>query len=189
MQGLAADEPVYFVGLGSNLLVRDGGVRGTVVLAAQRAQPDHAWHGKAGAPAGVYAEAGVASPKVARFAALNDFEGAEFLAGIPGTVGGALAMNAGCYGGETWQYVTEVLTIDVSASCACARRRISTLATAMWRSRRGSGSEWFVAAWFAFKPGDGEASRQEDQGIAGKAHGEPADRHAQCRLGVPQSAG
>ena len=53
----------------------------------------------------VFAAAGVAAPKVARFAATHGFEGAEFLAGVPGTVGGALAMNAGCYGGETWDYV------------------------------------------------------------------------------------
>src|SRR5262245_63685485 len=60
----------------------------------------------------VYAQAGVASPKVARFAALHDLAGAEFLAGIPGAVGGALAMNAGCYGGETWNIVEKVVTID-----------------------------------------------------------------------------
>ena len=65
----------------------------------------------------IYAEAGVASPKVARFAALHDLAGAEFLAGIPGTVGGALAMNAGCYGGETWDIVANVTTVgpDVMA--------------------------------------------------------------------------
>src|SRR3979411_1111981 len=56
----------------------------------------------------VYAEAGVASPKLARFAAMHDCAEAEFLAGVPGTVGGALAMNAGCYGGETWRNVAKV---------------------------------------------------------------------------------
>ena len=54
----------------------------------------------------------MASPKVSRFAAMHDFEGAEFLAGIPGTVGGALAMNAGCYGAETWDIVEQVLTLN-----------------------------------------------------------------------------
>ena len=88
------EEPLLFVGLGSNLLVRDGGYRGTVVFL----------HGVLDRIAiesnrAIYAEAGVASPKVARFAANHDLAGAEFLAGIPGTVGGALAMNAGCYGG------------------------------------------------------------------------------------------
>ena len=103
-----AAEPVYFVGLGSNLLVRDAGLRGTVIFA----------HGalkqlRACADGGeVYAEAGVASPRVARFAARHDLTGAEFLAGIPGTVGGALAMNAGCYGSETWDIVARVHTMD-----------------------------------------------------------------------------
>ena len=59
----------------------------------------------------IYAEAGVASPKVARFAATHGLVGAEFLAGIPGTVGGALAMNAGCYGSETWDIVERVLSL------------------------------------------------------------------------------
>src|SRR5678816_3253861 len=103
---LPEGEPLLFVGLGSNLLVRDGGWRGTVILT----------HGASRRPAledgMVYAEAGVASPKAARFAAQHHLEGAEFLAGIPGTIGGALAMNAGCYGGETWRIVRKVTTLD-----------------------------------------------------------------------------
>ena len=98
LRALPAAEPLYFVGLGSNLLVRDGGLRGTVIFTHRALQHLRiADHGRDE----VYAEAGVASPKVARFAALHDLAGAEFLAGIPGTVGGALAMNAGCYGVET----------------------------------------------------------------------------------------
>ncbi len=168
LQGLAADEPVHFIGLGSNLLVRDGGVRGTVVLLHGALNQITLTHGKPGAPAGVYAEAGVASPKVARFAALNGFEGAEFLAGIPGTVGGALAMNAGCYGAETWQYVTEVLTID---SFGELRRRTPQDYDIGYRHvalKAGSGSEWFVAAWFAFRPGNGEVSRKKIKGLLEK---------------------
>ncbi|MBX3645564.1 MAG: FAD-binding protein, partial [Rubrivivax sp.] len=100
------DEPLLFVGLGSNLLVRDGGFDGTVVFL-------HAVLGRLTFAGGlVYAEAGVASPKVARFAANHGLAGAEFLAGIPGTVGGALAMNAGCHGGETWGIVERVLMLD-----------------------------------------------------------------------------
>src|SRR5690606_33338159 len=106
LRALPRTEPVLFVGLGSNLLVRDGGYRGTVVLT-------HPVLGGMRAEGNVvHAGAGVASPKVARFAALNRLGGAEFLAGIPGTVGGALAMNAGCYGGETWQFVHEVVVLD-----------------------------------------------------------------------------
>ena len=111
LRSLPAGEPLHMTGLGSNLLVRDGGLRGTVVFthrALREIRLDHL--GALGG--GVYAEAGVACPKVARYAALNELVGAEFLAGIPGTVGGALAMNAGCYGGETWDIVAHVLTVD-----------------------------------------------------------------------------
>ena len=110
LRQLPPEEPVLFVGLGSNLLVRDGGWRGTVVLthaAARRPRMEGEL---------VYAEAGVACPKLARFAALHDLEGAEFLAGVPGSVGGALAMNAGCYGGETWDIVERVVTVERSGA-------------------------------------------------------------------------
>ena len=168
LHGLAADEPVHFIGLGSNLLVRDGGVRGTVVLLHSALNQITLSRGKPGAPAGVYAEAGVASPKVARFAAMNGFEGAEFLAGIPGTVGGALAMNAGCYGAETWQYVTEVLTIDCFGEL---RRRTPQDFEISYRHVElvaPHPKEWFVAAWFAFKPGNGEVSRKKIKGLLEK---------------------
>ena len=106
LRQLPEDEPLLFVGLGSNLMVRDGGWRGTVVLT-------HVSGGHPEMDSGlVRAQAGIASPKVARFAARHNLDGAEFLAGIPGTVGGALAMNAGCYGGETWDIVERVATID-----------------------------------------------------------------------------
>jgi UDP-N-acetylmuramate dehydrogenase len=111
LRALPPDEPVLVVGLGSNLLVRDGGLRGTVIL-THWALREIALGSPIAGGAEIHAQAGVPSPKVARFAALNDLEGAEFLAGIPGTVGGALAMNAGCYGGETWEIVARVQTID-----------------------------------------------------------------------------
>ena len=106
MQGLPADVPLTVLGLGSNVLVRDAGVRGAVVLLHN---PGAAL---AVADGLVYADAGVASPKLARFAALHGCADAEFLAGVPGTVGGALAMNAGCYGGETWTYVARFETLS-----------------------------------------------------------------------------
>ncbi|MEO8507400.1 MAG: UDP-N-acetylmuramate dehydrogenase [Betaproteobacteria bacterium] len=102
LRQLSAAEPLTVLGLGSNTLVRDGGIRGTVIVMHN---PGAAL---AVADGLIYADAGVASPKLARFAAMHDCADAEFLAGIPGTVGGALAMNAGCYGGETWRYVVRV---------------------------------------------------------------------------------
>jgi len=96
-----------WVGLGSNLLVRDAGFRGAVICChgglTQLTQLEDR---------GVVAEAGVACAKVARFCAKAGFSGAEFLAGIPGTVGGALAMNAGAFGSEIWDIVDQVELIN-----------------------------------------------------------------------------
>ncbi len=100
---LAADEPILWVGLGSNLLVRDGGWRGTVIrlhgaLDELRMEGERA----------IYAEAGVHCARLAKFAQQQHRAGIGFMAGIPGTVGGALAMNAGAWGGETWPVVSQV---------------------------------------------------------------------------------
>lgn len=154
------DEPVHLVGLGSNLLVRDGGVRGTVVFT----------HGalkrlEIAADGSIYAEAGVASPKVSRFAATHDHVGAEFLSGIPGTVGGALAMNAGCYGAETWDRVAKVLSIDRTGTLmerdpgdyVIGYRHCEP--TPESASLTPYGESWFAAAWFRFAKGDGDAAR------------------------------
>jgi UDP-N-acetylmuramate dehydrogenase len=143
---------MLFVGLGSNLLVRDGGWRGTAVLmhaASRRPEMRERL---------IYAEAGVASPKVARFAALHDLEGAEFLAGVPGTVGGALAMNAGCYGGETWDIVERVATIDRQGRIV-ERGRDEYDIGYRHCAPKTPAEEWFAAAWFRLKPGHGDASR------------------------------
>ena len=134
---------MLFVGLGCNLLVRDGGLRGTVIFHARRRR-----NARSDGDGVIYAEAGVASPKVARFAAAHDFVGAEFLAGIPGTVGGALAMNAGCYGGETWDIVDERGHVDRSGQIhergtARLRDRLSALPSA-----RRQCEEWFVGGMF-----------------------------------------
>ena len=149
-------EPVCFVGLGSNLLVRDGGFRGTVVLM-------HSPHGAMRLEGDlIYAEASVACPKVARFAATHGFEGAEFLAGVPGTAGGALAMNAGCYGSETWDVVAKVSTISrggtvgerAPADFEWGYRRVEL------RGSKLGEEEWFLAAWFRFRPGDEKRARK-----------------------------
>jgi len=150
-----AGEPVCFVGLGSNLLVRDGGYRGTVVLM-------HSTHGAIRLEDGlIFADAGVASPKVARFAANHALEGAEFLAGIPGTVGGALAMNAGCYGAETWAFVERVRLIDrAGARIEAAPGDFDVgYRHVAWKRGALGRDAWFVAAWFRFRPGDRTRAR------------------------------
>ena len=154
LRSLPEGEPVYFIGLGSNLLVRDGGIRGTVMLM----HSSHAAMRMDGAL--VYAEARAASPKVARYAATHGYAGAEFLAGIPGTVGGALAMNAGCYGSQTWDRVERVLMLARSGEL---RRRepgdfdIAYRHVALKGAELGT-HEWFAAAWFHFERGDGAAA-------------------------------
>ena len=158
-------EPILFVGLGSNLLVRDGGFRGTVVFT-------HRVLGRffleeAVGYAEIYAEAGVASPKVARFAAVHNLAGAEFLAGIPGTVGGALAMNAGCYGAETWDAVTRVRTMDRAGRMQIREHGEYALGYRSVLAPQGR-EEFFVAAWFRFASGDGEAARRRIKELLAK---------------------
>jgi UDP-N-acetylmuramate dehydrogenase len=156
------DEPVLAVGLGSNLLIRDGGFEGTALflhgaLREMRQEADGS----------IYAEAGVASPKLARFALSAGYVEAEFLAGIPGTVGGALAMNAGCHGGETWNYVDRVLMMDR------AGRRIERRPEEFAIGYRHAGlkealDEIFVAAWFRFPQGDAAAARERMRALLDK---------------------
>jgi UDP-N-acetylmuramate dehydrogenase len=149
-----AGEPVLFVGLGSNLLVRDGGFAGSVVFT------HHALIGievesEVATPRGTMAfraGAGVPSPHLARFVAKHGAAGAEFLAGIPGTMGGALAMNAGCYGGETWNHVIAVETVDRAGTL---RHRSPADYELGYRhvALRSGNDEWFVSAVLGFSPG------------------------------------
>jgi UDP-N-acetylenolpyruvoylglucosamine reductase len=158
LRGLPSDEPLYAVGLGSNLLVRDGGLRGTVLLL----------HGTLSAlhlelDGSIYAEAGVPGAKLARFGALHNMQGAEFFAGIPGTLGGMLAMNAGCYGSETWEKVLRVQTVNRHGEVnirTAAEYEIGYRHVALRPSSFPASEEWFVAAWLQFSRGEGESARQ-----------------------------
>jgi UDP-N-acetylmuramate dehydrogenase len=147
---LSKDEPVMFVGLGSNLLVRDGGFQGTVVLTTPML---HGLHLDAADATIVCAGAGVASPHVAKFAAKHSLAAAEWLAGVPGTIGGALAMNAGCYGTETWEQVVDCTAVDrdgvlhtrTAADYEIGYRHVAA---------KFAQQECFVAARFRFVAGD-----------------------------------
>jgi UDP-N-acetylmuramate dehydrogenase len=154
-------EPILFVGLGSNLLVRDGGFRGAVVSLHSARLHAELRDGR------VHAPAGVAAPKVARFAARHHLAGAEFLAGIPGTLGGALAMNAGCYGGETWDLVEAVTTIDRDGALRRRPKADYELGYRHCRLKAG-GDEWFIAAQLALGPGDGEKASARIKELLGK---------------------
>ncbi len=150
-----ASEPLLAVGLGSNLLVRDGGFHGTVLL-LHGALNELRLEGSDT----IYAQAGVAGAKLARFAASNRLCGAEFFVGIPGTLGGMLAMNAGCYGSETWQKVREVQVLTRSGELVertPGEYEIGYRHVAL----REPGEELFVGARLWFKSGDVGAARHE----------------------------
>jgi UDP-N-acetylmuramate dehydrogenase len=124
------------------MLVRDGGIRG-VVIATLNALKLLELH----ADGSIYAETGVTCAKLAKFCQKNDLAGGDFLAGIPGTIGGALAMNAGAFGSETWPLVERVrmvnragLLVDrAAAEFDVAYRQVSQFP-----------DEWFAAAYFRF---------------------------------------
>lgn len=146
MQQLAPSEPLYVLGLGSNVLVRDGGIRGTVIV-MHNALNNMQMDGER-----IYAEAGVTCAKLAKFSAREAKQGAEFMAGIPGTVGGALMMNAGCHGGETWDIVSKVMMMDRQGQL---HGREASAFTASYRHvQMPDPNELFIGAWFQLAEGD-----------------------------------
>ena len=145
------DEAILFVGLGSNLLVRDGGFDGSVVFT------HHALTGirqeAGGARPTFYAGAGVPAPHLARYVAKHGGGGAEWMAGVPGTIGGALAMNAGCYGGETWNHVLAAETVDRNGNVSL---RQPTNYDVGYRhvALKKPVEEWFLSGVFVFERGE-----------------------------------
>ena len=152
LRTLPADVPIHWVGLGSNLLVRDGGLKGVVIST----------HGTLGRleridETTVYGEAGVPCAKLAKQCVKWGLGPAEFFAGIPGTLGGALAMNAGAYGGETWRHVIEVETIDRAG--LEHTRKLDEFKVSYRHVEAPVPDEWFLGARLVFehKPGANEA--------------------------------
>ena len=151
LRAMDSHEPLLWLGLGSNLLVRDGGFAGTVIL-THGALTGLEWLNERT----LRVEAGVTCAKVARETAKQGLTGAEFLAGIPGSMGGALAMNAGAFGGETWDSVVAVETIDRSGQL---HSRSSKEFQVAYRSVKGVADEWFVSAQLALQPGNAEQAQ------------------------------
>jgi UDP-N-acetylmuramate dehydrogenase len=148
MRGFVQDQAVTWVGLGSNLLVRDGGLRGVAIVVLKRLKEMQLTE-----DGRVFAEAGVTCAALARFCNQQGFSGADFLAGIPGTVGGALAMNAGAFGYETWNHVDSVETMNRHGQLHKRERREFDIS---YRSVSRASDEWFSAAWFRFPQRDSE---------------------------------
>ncbi len=135
--------PVFWFGVGTNLLVRDGGIQG-VVISASRIMRDleRTEHYL------VRAGAGLPCTQLARQCVRWGLGPSEFFAGIPGTVGGALAMNAGAHGGETWERVESVRTIDRNGEI---HERAPAEYTVAYRSVTGPMNEWFIEATLRFE--------------------------------------
>lgn len=141
---LDRDTPIFWHGVGTNLLVRDGGIPGVVISATKMLRnlervDDYR----------VRAGAGLPCTQLARQCIRWELGPSEFFAGIPGTVGGALAMNAGAHGGETWERVESVRTIDRGGEI---HERPPADFTVAYRSVTGPANEWFLEGTFRFDP-------------------------------------
>jgi UDP-N-acetylmuramate dehydrogenase len=140
LASLPRGAPLLWLGLGSNLLVRDGGLRGAVIATGGLPRELERLDGNR-----VRAGAGSPSALLARQCVRWQLGPAAFFAGIPGTVGGALAMNAGAFGGETWTHVERVTTIDRAGKL---HERARDEFTVGYRSVQGAPGEWFLGATF-----------------------------------------
>lgn len=172
LQSLKKDEPVFWLGLGSNLLVRDGGLRGSVIATANALSGIEKLEDNI-----VEVGAGVPCAILARFCARNNLVNGEFFAGIPGVVGGALRMNAGAFGGETWLLVVEVETINKEG---ITQWRSHDEYETAYRTVNGPKNEWFTKARFKFESGDGENAALEIKKLLAKRSASQPTGTANC---------
>jgi D-alanine-D-alanine ligase len=169
VKNLPENEPLFWMGLGSNLLIRDGGIRGTVINTKNRLKKiEHLDDGT------VYVEAGVPCALVAKFCAEQGLVGAEFLAGIPGTMGGALKMNAGAFGGETWEIVQNVEMLN---RCGDVFTKSASEFEISYRHVNLKNNEWFLAATLKLQKGDTSESQQNIKALLAKrANSQPTNQ-------------
>jgi UDP-N-acetylmuramate dehydrogenase len=140
--------------LGSNTLFRDGVIKGTIIM-MHKGMEDITQETNL-----FYADAGVSCSKLAKQIAKAGFSESAFLAGIPGTIGGALAMNAGCYGAETWDYVSKVLVIDIQGN-QIIRNKDEFKTGYRKIINKNKKNEYFLGAWFNFPKGKTELAQNE----------------------------
>lgn len=162
---------ITWIGLGSNLLVRDSGLSGVVISvvgAINELECINTTELKIGA--------GITCAKAARFAAKHGLSGIEFLASIPGSIGGALAMNAGAYGGETWRYVKSVETINRKGKIKVYSRSDFDIG---YRSVSLFNDEWFTSCTLALGTSDQEEVEQRMKNIlTERAEAQPLGQHS-----------
>lgn len=160
LQTLPEGKQIFWMGLGSNLLIRDGGIAGVVINTRGRIKEMH--RNENGT---VYVEAGVPCAHVARFCGDQGLTGAEFLAGIPGTMGGALKMNAGAFDGETWNIVNSVEMLNSQGRVI---KRHAQDFTINYRSVTGIENEWFLAVNLQLELGETALSQEKIKALLAK---------------------
>lgn len=136
------EKPILMLGLGSNLLVRDQGFDGVVIKLKHLNQLEINNHT-------IVAGAGTTLAKLSRFCESKGLNGAEFLSAIPGNVGGALAMNAGAFGSEIWQFVSSVTTINTQG--VVFKRSPEDFDISYRQVLSNNNNEYFIAANFQFE--------------------------------------
>ena len=169
IQNLPKNEPLFWMGLGSNLLIRDGGIRGTVINTKNRLKICERINDET-----IYIEAGVPCALVAKFCAEQGLVGAEFLAGIPGTMGGALKMNAGAFGGETWAIVESVEMLNRHGAIFT---KFTNEFEISYRHVNLKSDEWFLAVTLKLQKGDTSESQQNIKALLAKrANSQPTNQ-------------
>lgn len=147
---------VTWLGLGSNVLVPDKGLTGLVISTIKLKKLELI------EPNLVYAQAGATCSKLSKFCLKANLSGGEFFAGIPGTVGGALAMNAGAFGGETWPLVRQVDMINLAGKMSrqpatefnYGYRHVTNLNNLLWEYHG------FLAGIFCFQPASLDGAKE-----------------------------
>lgn len=171
MRCLPEDEPVLWLGLGSNSLIRESGFLGTVILTQGSLKELVLVDEQL-----IKVEAGVSCASMARFSARNGLSGGEFWAGIPGTMGGALRMNAGCHGGETWDNVVAIQTMTRDG--VIHTRNPDEFSIAYRHVEGLANEEWFVSATFRLPKGSKEESLQKIKDLlAHRASTQPTNEY------------
>lgn len=162
LETLPFNEPLFWMGSGSHVLIRDKGIDGAVIIT--RGGLDRITMLQSHI---VRAEAGVKCMELARYTAQMGLTGLEFMICIPGTVGGSLAKNTGCYGGETWKKIHCVETINRAGQI---QLRSPSEFTVMNRHVKGHREEWFVAGHFLLSFGDKNRSLADIRSLLEKHH-------------------
>lgn len=158
------NEPITWLGLGSNVLIADSGIRGVLIhtlaqtgSSAIRVSESETNKDKML----IWVDAGVTCAKLAKYCAKAGLLGGEFFAGIPGTVGGALAMNAGAWGGETWRLIKQVEVINRLGERTFRFPEEYTIGYRTAKKINKDSEEWFVTGCFEFERGDPEIATQK----------------------------